>query len=139
MGQRFQLNTDSRLERLAEIAGFIENAALTCGMDEKQVYDVQMAVDEAVSNVIEHAYAGKANGKIEIACEVKGKEFVVVIRDFGKPFNPNQVALPNVDAPLSERNIGGLGIFFMNRLMDRVEFDFSKKGNQLTMAKRIKK
>lgn len=139
MAQRFQLTTDSRLERLSKISDFIGKAARACGLDDKQVYDVQMAVDEACSNVIEHAYAGKTNGKIEIKCQVEDDEFVVTIRDYGKPFDPRQVAQPNISAPLSERTVGGLGLFFMNRLMDRVEFDFSKKGNYLTMAKRIKK
>lgn len=138
MAQRFSLSVDSRLERLGEISGFVENAARTCGLNDKHMYDVQMAVDEACSNVIEHAYGGKPNGKIEIACELQGKEFVVTIRDFGKSFNFKSVARPQTDAPLSERNIGGLGLFFMYQLMDRVEFDFSsQQGNRVTMAKKL--
>ena len=139
MAQRFALAVASRVERLGEVAAFVENAARTCGLNEKQMYDVQMAVDEACSNVIEHAYRGKTNGKIEIVCEVRGKEFVITIRDYGTPFDPKQVARPNTHAPLSERNIGGLGLFFMYQLMDRVEFDFSsQQGNRLTMTKKIK-
>ncbi len=140
MAQRFSLTVDSRLERLGEIADFIEDAASCCGMDDKQVYDVQMAVDEACSNVIEHAYRGKPTGKINIVCEKRGKDFVVTIRDTGKPFDPKQVEQPKTNAPLSERNIGGLGLFFINKLMDHVKFDFSSgRGNTLTLVKKIKK
>lgn len=140
MAQRFALSATSRVEQLGEIATFVENAARACGLNDKQSYDVQMAVDEACSNVIEHAYAGKSNGKIDIVCEMEGKEFVVTIRDYGKPFDPKKVARPNTHASLSERNIGGLGLFFMYQLMDRVEFDFSsQQGNRLTMAKKIKR
>lgn len=140
MGQRFALSTTSHLEQLGEIAAFVENAASACGLNEKQMYDVQMAVDEACSNVIEHAYAGRSNGRIEIVCEERGKELVVTIRDYGKPFDPKQVAKPNTKAPLSDRNIGGLGLYFMYKLMDRVEFDFSSgQGNRLMMTKKIKR
>ena len=140
MSDRNSLQVNSQLERLGEIADFIQHAAQDAGLDDAQMYDVQMAVDEACANVIEHAYRGKPNGKIEIECKKKGKELVVTIRDYGKPFDPKKVAAPKTDAPLSERNIGGLGLFFMHKLMDRVEFSFSRKdGNVLTMAKKTNK
>ncbi len=140
MAQRYTLTVDSRLERLSEIGNFIEDAASRCGMTDKQVYDVQMAVDEACTNVIEHAYGGKKSGKIDITCEKRGSDLVVTIRDYGKPFDPDQVEQPKTNAPLSERNIGGLGLFFIHKLMDRVKFDFSSgRGNTLTLVKKIKK
>ncbi len=81
---------------------------------------------------------GEPDGTIDIVCEKRGKEFVVTIRDYGEPFDPRKVARPKTRAPLSERNIGGLGIFFMHKLMDRVDFDFSAgRGNVLTMRKKI--
>lgn len=137
MGQRFSFSTDSRLERLSKISEFVEKAARQCGLDDHQVYDVQMAVDEACSNVIEHAYEGKPNGKIEIVCEKQNDEFTITIRDTGKPFDPTRIAPPKTNVPIAERDIGGLGLFFIHQLMDRVNFDFSKNGNRLTMVKRI--
>jgi serine/threonine-protein kinase RsbW len=140
MPQQFSLTTDSRLERLCEIADFIEDAARACGLKDNQVCDVQMAVDEACTNVIEHAYHGKPDGTIDIVCGRRGNDFVVAIQDFGEHFNPKKVAPPKTRAPLSARSIGGLGLFFMHKMMDRVEFDFSSKhGNRLTMVKKIKK
>lgn len=140
MTERFSLTVDSRLERLSQIGDFVERVAHDFGLDDKQTYDVQMAIDEACSNVIQHAYGGKPNGSIDIAIEKRGKEVIVTIRDQGKPFDPKSVARPKTNVPLSERNIGGLGLFFMYKLMDRVEFDFSSRhGNFLTMVKKIKK
>ncbi|MBI3914961.1 MAG: ATP-binding protein [Chloroflexi bacterium] len=138
MANKFKLNIDSRVERLAEIAEFVEDAAQACGFSADAAYELQMAVDEACANVIEHAYAGKPGGKIEIACEKRGDEFVVVIKDHGKRFDPRRVAPPKTDAPLSKRDVGGLGIFFMYKLMDRVNFDFSRGQNVLTMVKKIR-
>jgi serine/threonine-protein kinase RsbW len=137
---KFSLTVNSRLERLSEIANFIELAARESGLNEDQIYDVQMAVDEACANVIEHAYHGRTDGTIDIVCEKRDHEFVVTIRDFGERFNPKKVARPQIGVPLSRRNIGGLGLFFMHKMMDKVQFDFAAgSGNRLTMVKKIKK
>ncbi len=139
MARPFSLTVNSHVEHLTEIAEFIAQAARASGLDEDQVYDVQMAVDEACTNVIQHAYHGRSDGTIDITCEKQGKEFVVTIQDYGDPFNPKKVARPRTREPLSRRNIGGLGLFFMHKMMDRVKFDFSPHGNRLTMMKKIKR
>lgn len=140
MTQRFSLTVDSRLERLGEIAAFISEAARASGLNESQLYDVQMAVDEACANVIQHAYHGRGDGTIDIVCERQGRAFAVTIQDYGDRFDPKKIIPPKTRDPLSRRNIGGLGLFFMRKLMDRVDFDFSsKRGNRLTMVKKIKK
>jgi serine/threonine-protein kinase RsbW len=139
MPQRFHLIVSSQAERLHEIADLVEHAAHASGLDEKRTYDVQIAVDEACSNIIEHAYQGRPDGTIEIACAKRGNQFVVTIRDMGQPFDPKKVALPNTREPLSRRSIGGLGLYFMHKLMDRVEWKFStREGNLLIMTKKIK-
>ncbi len=139
MSQRYSLSVNSDVERLSEIADFVEDAARSCGVGEQQIYDVQMAVDEACTNIIQHAYHGRPDETIDLTCECQGKEFVVVIRDFGDPFDPNQVPRPKTRDPLHRRSVGGLGMFFMRKLMDRVDFTFSPGGNKLTMVKKIKK
>ena len=138
MAKKFQLSVDSRVERLTEISEFVEIAAHACGLQDAACDDVQMAVDEACANVIEHAYHDNAKGKIEIACERRANKFVVTVEDYGKPFDPKEIAKPQTDAPLAERHIGGLGIYFMYKLMDRVDFHFSRGHNVLTMVKKIK-
>jgi serine/threonine-protein kinase RsbW len=138
--KRYSLTVQSRVERLGEIGEFVERAARSCGLTEDQGYEAQMAVDEACTNVIAHAYRGHLNGKIEITCEQTGAEFVVTIRDWGKRFNPRRIAQPRTDDPLHRRKVGGLGLFFMYKMMDRVDFSFSKnEGNLLVMAKKIEK
>ncbi len=134
----FKLVATSRADQLAKIAAFVEKIAAAYRLSEKQCCDVEMAVDEACANIIEHAYQGKSNGKIIIACHKRGKDLLITIKDFGKPFDPTQVARPQTSAPLSKRNIGGLGIFLMRKRMNQVTFDFSKGRNVLTMLKRIK-
>ncbi len=139
MGQRFSLTIDSHPDRLCEVADWVEHAARASGLNEEQVCDTQMAVDEACTNIIEHAYHGKSDGIIEIVCERRGNDFVVTIQDFGDRFDPKKIAPPKTRAPLAERAIGGLGLFFMRKMMDSVRFDFSGRGNRLTMIKKIKR
>lgn len=137
--QKFKLQVASELSNLSVVADFIVEAARSCGLNERQTDDVHMAVDEAVTNVMEHAYRGRADGQIYISCERRGDEFVVEIQDFGKLFDASKVKTPRVHGPLSKRTVGGLGIFFMKKLMDRVEFSSdAEQGNLVRMAKRIK-
>ncbi len=137
MSQKFQLTIASRVENLARIGEFVEQAARACGLNERAWCDVEMAVDEACANVIEHAYHDDRAGRIDLRIERKGKDFVVVIEDYGKRFDPQKIAKPNTAAPLSERNVGGLGVYFIHKLMDRVKFDSSSGHNVLTMVKKI--
>lgn len=135
---RFVLNITSRPENLARVAEFVADVTAQFGLTDQETYYIQMAVDEAVTNVIEHAYADR-EGPIEIVAERRGDEFVVTLRDQGQPFDPAAVVEPDVAAPLDEREVGGLGIYFMRRLMDDVTFRFGVDGwNELTMVRRRK-
>ena len=141
MGQSHQLIVPGRFERLTEIATFVTQAARAAGLNDDEVFHVEMAVDEACSNIIEHAYASQA-GDIQLTCTcpVTG-QFEVVIRDSGRPFDPAEVPPPNVNAPdeLDNLNEGGLGLYFMRKLMDEVRFEYVPgQGNRLTMVKRAK-
>jgi anti-sigma regulatory factor (Ser/Thr protein kinase) len=123
------------LERVAE---FVSDAAKKSALTTRQSDDVQMAVDEAVTNVMEHAYAGRTDGNISIKLRVDEKVVQVEIRDQGKAFDPKKVKKPNIKGPLSERSIGGLGVFFMRKLMDKVEFKHDEAGNLTRMTKKRK-
>ena len=141
MGQSQQLSVPGRFERLTDIAEFVTQAAREAGLNDDEVFHVEMAVDEACSNVIEHAYASQT-GDIDLACTCPATgQFEVVIRDSGQPFDPAEVPAPNVGAPadLDNLNGGGLGLYFIRKLMDEVRFEVVPgQGNTLTMLKRAK-
>jgi anti-sigma regulatory factor (Ser/Thr protein kinase) len=141
MGQSQQLIVPGRFERLTEIAEFVTKAAREAGLNSDEVFHVEMAVDEACSNIIEHAYASQA-GEIDLACTCPATGHLeVVIRDTGQPFDPVDIPQPNIGSPtdLDGLNEGGLGLYFMRKLMDEVRFEFVPgQGNVLTMTKRAK-
>jgi len=131
------LTVVGRLDSLGLISEFVTRAAQDAGFDESAVYAVDMAVDEACANIIGHAYGGEGRGDIEISYRIDEDGLTVVLRDHGRAFDPTGVPHPDLDAPLEERGEGGLGLFLMRRLMDRVEYESRPgSGNILTLVKR---
>ncbi len=106
------------------------------GMEEG-ILEVQTAVDEACTNVIKYAYSN-TGGIIAVTCELQDSDLVVIIRDKGKPFDPNSIPPPDLKSDLDSRKIGGLGIYLMTKLMDDVSYSFdAEKGNKLLMRRRL--
>ena len=127
-----------RFDSLADIGEFVTRAAEAAGLDEDAVYAVQIAVDEACSNIIEHAYGGEGRGAIECTCQVCDDALAVTLRDQGRPFDPSGVPEPDLNAELKDRTGGGLGLYFMRQLMDEVRFAFTPgSGNIVTLVKRV--
>jgi serine/threonine-protein kinase RsbW len=124
-----------RYDSLAEIARFVRQSAADAGLNDFSTYMVETAVDEACSNIIEHAYGGEGNGDIEITCKNEPVNLTIVIRDWGKSFDPETVGDPDMQTSLEDLPGHGLGLFFMRKWMDEVKFDFGQQGNVLTMIK----
>lgn len=128
---------DANFDVLDEIRELVGEIAHQAGFSDRDIYSIQLATDEASSNIIEHAYEGIKDGKFELECDTSNDELRIVMRDQGKPFNPSSVPEPNVHADLADRQIGGLGMYLMRKLMDEVSYQsFSDAGNVLTMIKR---
>lgn len=127
-----------RYENLARISDFIEQVAKQAKMKESDIYNVKLAVDEACSNIIEHAYGGESKGDIQLTCEVTSDALIIIIKDHGIPFDPESVTRPKTNVPLEDLEPRGSGLFLINHIMDEVKFDFAQSsGNMLTMVKNI--
>jgi serine/threonine-protein kinase RsbW len=122
---------------LAPISEFIAEIAEDAGFSPSEVYAIKLAVDEACTNIIEHAYGGEDLGDIECTCNLEEDKLTVILRDWGKTFDPDIVPDPNFDVPLEELKTRGAGLFFIRKSMDSVHFKFDpEKGNSLKMVKR---
>ena len=123
-------------DQLDVIREFAGQAAGDIGMDETEVCAVQMAVDEACSNIIEHAYR-EQGGEIEVTCDCRDDVLTITLRDHGEPFDPSSVPEPDLTCDLDERKVGGLGVYLMRQLMDEVKYEqHSDTGNVLVLVKR---
>ena len=119
------LTVEGIYSNLGKIGAFVEQFTRRIGFDSRSTYAVQMAVDEACSNIIEHGYGGEGKGEIYLQFQQLADGIKVIIQDRGAPFDPDAVPAPNVEAPLEERGEGGLGLFLMRQLMDEVIFEFA--------------
>ena len=125
----------SSTHHLEEVRRFVETYAREARLSEKDVGQLQMAVDEACANVIEHAYGGEAGHEIDVAVIVEPARFVVRIRDEGAPFKAEAYAAPDVQQLVQRRRGGGLGVHLMHRLMDRVEYRTHGRTNEVHLIK----
>lgn len=132
------LAIEARLEQVRDACDFVVACAETTEMDERAVYHCQMAVDEALTNIIEHGYGFEGEqGAIEVCCQRDGDRFVITLMDESAAFNPLEHEAPDPDEPLDSREPGGWGIYFIRRLMDDVHYERVNGKNQLTLVKAI--
>lgn len=125
-----------RYSSLAKIGDFVRKIATDAGFESFAIYSIEMAVDEACSNIIEHAYGGEGKGKIHCTCSVNDYALTVLLQDNGKSFDPSAVKNPNLSDNIEDRQAHGLGLFFIRQWMDDVYFESNGSKNTLTMVKR---
>jgi len=139
MAKKRELIIPGRYDRVLEACQFVANGATEAGFEPGEVFHIELACDEACTNVIQHAYGGEDVGDIHISWSVEGGAFIIVIRDRGRVFDSDEVPEPHfaeADDDFQNLRIGGLGIHFMRTLMDRVNFNFVVgEGNKLVMVK----
>jgi|WetSurSiteA1Bulk_404760.scaffolds.fasta_scaffold01135_4 serine/threonine-protein kinase RsbW len=124
------------LNNLEQICDYVTHYAVQAGLNDSEVYAVQLAVDEASTNIIEHGYGQECPSRIDITCDVQDDGLKVVIYDDAEPFNPESVPEPEVNVPLEDIKPRGLGMFLMRQMMDEVNYESNKAmGNTLTMVK----
>lgn len=141
MQNKQRLVVPSEYTAIRQVCDFVVQAAAAAGLNEQQVFHVQLAVDEACTNIVEHAYGGSDQGQITITCGTEKVQdqvfFLVRLEDHGEPFDPRTIPTPNLSPDPDELQIGGLGMHFMRQFMDRLEFHFSPEQNELTMYKQL--
>jgi serine/threonine-protein kinase RsbW len=123
---------------LVKISEFVTHAAKQLDFSDFDLYKIETAVDEACSNIIEHAYGQEDLGDIEISVKIHPEKITITLIDFGKPFDPKYVKEPNLSSNLSDRDNHGLGIYMMKQWMDIVEFYSEGNRNILTLIKFVK-
>jgi anti-sigma regulatory factor (Ser/Thr protein kinase) len=134
-----ELVCEGRRERLGDLLAFIERACARAALAPDTAFDVRLATEEVVTNVIEHGYAGaREPGPITIRFRHDPRQVVVTIDALAPPFDPSSIRPADPAAPLEQRRIGGLGWHFVSRVMDEVRHEHRHpSGNRLTLVKRL--
>jgi serine/threonine-protein kinase RsbW len=127
------IEVPAELSRLAEFTGAARRFAAAAGLPERRLNDIELAVEEIFANICEHGPAGTS---ARLECLDDGDSLVFEISDDAPPFDPLSRPDPDLDAPLEEREIGGLGIFLVKKLMDDVRYERRGNGNSLRLVVR---
>jgi serine/threonine-protein kinase RsbW len=140
------MNTDSRMHQielkaelsaLEELVIFLEKGCADLGVPLGVQRALELSADEAVTNVINYAYPDDVPGLMRLTLELVDGEVVLTIEDQGQPFDEAEVPEPDLDASIEDRHIGGLGVFLMHKMMDRVERSRRGDTNHLLLAKKF--
>lgn len=126
------------LDKLGEMLEFIHQQAKILGFDEESASKVELALEEALVNIIKYAYKGKNEGALEINCEILSSPAAlkIVLKDQGTPFNPlKQGPLINNEIAVDDKPIGGYGIFLIRKIMDKVDYVREADSNVFTLLK----
>lgn len=134
--QNLTKTIESRTDSLLEVREFVLKAARQFGFGEEESSKIVLAVDEACTNVIKHAYQYAPDRKIEIVIQPAIDRLQITVIDDGKAFNPSIAKLPDLKQHLSHYRRGGLGVYLMRTLMDKVEYKLAPgKRNEVRLTK----
>lgn len=135
---RQQITLPAELESLPFFREHIKAACQgVAGLDDQAIYDVQLAVDEICTNIITHGYAGMDPGSIILNVDLSPQFLQVTISDFGHAFEPVEPPALNANATIEEREVGGLGLFFVFSSVDDIRYESSPAGNTTWLVKKL--
>jgi anti-anti-sigma factor len=134
--ETFHLEIPADENNLSEVRDFIAEICLSAGFSKRETNNTKLAMDEACTNIIKHAYGG-TGGDIRIDVQAEPGTVEINIFDRGTPFDWSGVEDPDLEQYVEIGKKGGLGIFLMNRLMDDLDYQASEAGNRLFMAKHV--
>jgi serine/threonine-protein kinase RsbW len=128
---KIELSTE--MENLGEILDFVDQEAGKAGFSTRRMSEIRLAAEEALVNIFSYAYPNK-NGRVSVSCFLKEDRFVLELLDSGIPFNIMAASGPDVSSPLSERDVGGLGIYFIKEMTTETKYVRDKGQNRLTLV-----
>jgi serine/threonine-protein kinase RsbW len=137
MEKSLSLTIDADIHAIPAVSTALDQAMRAHGFSDEEILDTQLAVEEAITNVIVHGYAG-GPGTIVITCRTTRGLAEVQIEDTTLPFNPLSLPEPDITEELEERQIGGLGVFLIRQVMDEISYRYEAGKNILVLVKKKK-
>jgi anti-anti-sigma factor len=132
-----ELTVSAEEGQLGRVRDFIVNVCEEADFSTREVSNTKLAVDEACTNIIKHAYSGRREGgDITVVAEIESGKIKIHLKDRGRHFDFSSVKDPDLDQYVETGKKGGLGVFLINRLMDAVEYRANPDGNELILTKR---
>lgn len=127
----------NRWEDMQIATSMLSRFAAENGLPPPILHDLNVVLDEALNNVIAHAYEDGAHDEITVRMELRPGAIAITIEDRGRPFDPRRASAPDLAAPLRARKVGGLGVHFMRSLMDDMTYARAGDTNRLCLIKKF--
>jgi anti-sigma regulatory factor (Ser/Thr protein kinase) len=131
------LELSADLNNLPAFLNEVRSCARNMNFDSTSVLQIELAVEEVIVNIINYAYSD-GEGSVCLTCEEQKNKLVLKIIDSGRPFDINLAPAPDTTASVADRKIGGLGLFFVKKMMDNVLYERKNGKNILTLTKKLK-
>lgn len=117
-----------------KMSEWIETLAEEAGLPMDKTFQLNLALEEAVVNVMNYAYPGQQGMPIQIEANSEPSRLTFVIDDTGVPYDPTQNETPDITLSAEERPIGGLGVMLVKQLMNEVTYEYRDGHNRLTLV-----
>jgi anti-sigma regulatory factor (Ser/Thr protein kinase) len=135
---RYEISLQPQIDEVPRLSAWVENAAAAEGLGPDMAFRLTLALEEAVTNVIGHAFAGMAPPYLlRVELEVGAGTVTAEIVDNGRAFDPLTTPEPDLACPLEERQPGGLGIHLMRAMTDRIAYARTGGLNRLILVKHL--
>jgi serine/threonine-protein kinase RsbW len=138
MEARFDLAIDSDIMNIPLVLDQLGMVMQADGFSVEEILDTQLALEEAMTNVIVHGY-GKPGERIVVSCHSSPDRIEIRLADTAPRFDPLSVPVPDLETSLEDRQVGGLGVYLIRKLMDDVSYWYENGWNVLTLSKRRKR
>lgn len=124
-------------ESISHVRNFVAQHAGECGFSEVETDEIRLAVDEAYTNIVKHAYQFDGSKTVTIRVTCDQERFSVALIDQGRRYDPETYQVPDIEDRIKNRKRGGVGVFLIQRLMDHVEYRHHGSANEIVMTKNL--
>ena len=132
-----EITIGNKPAELRRVAAFVDELGDEFALDGELLMNLNLVLEQMVSNIIKYAYPQPTDDAIELRAESDGKEIVLTLADHGVAFDPTKRGDLNTDVNPAEREIGGMGIFLVKNIMNRVTYQRLDGKNLVTMVKEV--
>jgi len=137
MTSELELTLANQQAEVARLQDQLEAFARQHGLAESALHEVQLALEEHLTNILSYGYEDQREHLIRVRIQLHGPELLVEVADDGRPFNPLETPAPDLSKPIEARPIGGLGIHMIRKSVDQLKYRREAGRNILVMTKRI--
>lgn len=131
----YSISVQASTKHLAKVRDFVAKHAKEFGFNKQDVADIRLAVDEAYTNIIKHAYNNDDRKTVDIELGYNSTNFWISLLDTGDAFDPAKYSKPDVPKKIKEKKRGGVGVYLIKKLMDNVEYHTEGSVNEIRMTK----